>query len=77
MLGLMRIWFGGKVVSGTDSTHDGMGSNPGKYTDYFTGNHFTCRIGPDAVTSPFTAFLAFTVRVTPVSTVTLHRITAG
>ena len=75
MLGLMRIWFGGKVVSGTDSTHDGMGSNPGKYADYFTGNHFTCRIGPDAVTSQYTAFLAFTVTVTQVLTETLHRIT--
>ena len=46
MLGLMRIWFGGKVVSGADLTHDGMGSNPSRYTDCFTGNHFTGRIGP-------------------------------
>ena len=73
---MMSIWFGVKVVSDTDSTHDGMVSNPGRCTVYFAGNHFTSRIGPDAVTSPYTAIPAFTVTVTQVSTVTLHRITA-
>ena len=76
MLGLMRIWFGGKVVSGADLTHDGMGSNPSRYTDCFTGNHFTGRIGPTPSRRLYTAFPAFTVTCTPVSTVTLHRITA-
>ena len=42
----MVLRFSGKVVSGADFTHDGMVSNPGRYTDCFTGNHFTGRIGP-------------------------------
>ena len=61
----------GKVVSDTYSTDDGVGSNPGRCIRYFTRNHFTARIGPDTVTSPFT------VTVTPMSTITLHWITAG